>query len=362
MLTGAEIRKVSFMRQQHKQILIAMLCTFPIGLRAIDLPVVADATVRAGATQQNFGALPQLGVDANSTSYVKFDVLGALPDGVTANQVTKATLRLYVNRLGQWGDIDVFRPCSDWSENTLTYQTKPANCPEGNQRVTIGPDSANNFVQIDVTKIVRFWADKTFVNTGFAIAPHDTLVSVFFDSKESVSTSQPAHLDIALTGSVGPQGAQGPQGPQGIPGLQGPQGLRGFEGFRGFQGPQGQQGSRGQQGNPGQTGPRGFKGDTGPIGPPGPRGPSGAGYTFTWQNGNESCGPGLLCETSKFCPTGETVMSGGCGIDDDASQTVAVRFSGPVNNNTGWRCQVKNGDQASSRPYQLFWNCARPPQ
>jgi hypothetical protein len=359
-----ETRKVSFMRHRYKQILTAMLgaCAFPYGLRAIDLPVVADATVRAGAIQQNFGALPQLSVDANSSSYVKFDVLGALPDGVTGNQVTKATLRLYVNRLGQWGDIDVFRPCGDWSENTLTYQTKPANCPEGNQRVTIGADSANNFVQIDVTKIVRFWADKTFVNTGFAIAPHDTLVSVFFDSKESVSTSQPAHLDITLTGAVGPQG---PQGPQGIPGLLGPQGSRGLQGVRGQEGQRGLPGQDGAQGPRGLTGQRGLAGPAGPIGPPGAqgaRGPSGAGYTFTWQNGNESCGPGLLCETSKFCPTGETVMSGGCGIDDDASQAVAVRFSGPVNNNTGWRCQVKNGDQATSRPYQLFWNCARPPQ
>ena len=60
---------------------------------AIDLPAVADATLRTAQPASNFGALPQLQVDNATHSLIRFD-LSALPPCTTHASIAQAPLRL----------------------------------------------------------------------------------------------------------------------------------------------------------------------------------------------------------------------------------------------------------------------------
>lgn len=99
-------------------------------------------------------------------------------------------------------------------------------------------------------------------------------------------------------------------------------------------------GQQGPQGVPGPTGPQGVKGDTGATGPQGPAGASGiTGYEVVRADGAPSTAH--VQTVAVDCPAGKHVLGGGNYITFDAGisgevDLVAVHFSGPYNNNTGW--------------------------
>ncbi len=157
------------------------------------------------------------------------------------------------------------------------------------------------FVTVDVTAAVQNWVGGVTPNNGFLIQANVS-TDVHFDSKESITTSQPAMLSIVLasSGSAGPAGPTGPQGltgpagaqgaagtagaagargatgPQGVAGATGPQGVAGAAGARGATGPQGVAGATGPQGVAGASGPQGVAGAAGARGATGPQGVAGA--------------------------------------------------------------------------------------
>jgi hypothetical protein len=123
--------------------------------------------------------------------------------------------------------------------------------------------SLNQFLVIDITSLVQGWMNGSIANNGLGLGVTTTLGAVSFDSKESLSTSHQPELEVALTGSPGPQGPQGPQGPSGLTGPQGPIGNTGPQGPLGLTGPQGPIGLMGPQGPIGNTGPQGPQGNSG---------------------------------------------------------------------------------------------------
>jgi hypothetical protein len=64
---------------------------------ATDAVLTGDASVNSARATTNYGSLSNLYVGNGYTSFLQFD-LSVLPSGTTAAQVSKATLRLYVNR------------------------------------------------------------------------------------------------------------------------------------------------------------------------------------------------------------------------------------------------------------------------
>jgi hypothetical protein len=91
---------------------------------ALDAPLVADSHVSSVQPAANFGALPTLNVGGGSNALLRFD-LSTLPAAVTAAKVVKASLVLYVNRVGVAGGIDVMPAFAPWGEATVTGASGP---------------------------------------------------------------------------------------------------------------------------------------------------------------------------------------------------------------------------------------------
>ena len=64
--------------------------------------LIGDAHVSSAQPTVNSGSLSNLRVGGGYTALVQFD-LGVLPAGTTAAQITKATLRVYCNRMDAGG-------------------------------------------------------------------------------------------------------------------------------------------------------------------------------------------------------------------------------------------------------------------
>src|SRR5579885_474484 len=192
-------------------------------------PLVADTYLNSTNPTVNCGTVANLNVGNGSRALLQFD-LSSLPPGTTAAQVSRATLVLYVNRLGVTGAVT----------------------------------QAAVYVTADLTTLVQSWITNSGTNNGISVAASAGAPStvVFFDSKENTSTSHPAVLQVTLANS-GPQGPTGPTGPTGATGPTG-QGLTGATGPTGPTGPAGV-GLTGATGPTGPTGPTGATGTAGPA-------------------------------------------------------------------------------------------------
>ncbi len=209
---------------------------------AESVPLAADAHFLTG-NAANFGGATTINVGGAGPAegLVQFD-LSALPAGTTAASVAKATLRLFVNKVGSAGSIDVNAASGSWTEGAVNGATAPAVGATVASAVPVLSPSV--YIVVDATAIVKQWISGATINNGFYLsADRFPGTSVFFDSKESVSTSHPPTLEIALTstaaGPQGPVGPVGPQGPAGVPGSSGPIGPQGPAGavvlpFNGF--------------------------------------------------------------------------------------------------------------------------------
>src|SRR5271170_1904870 len=73
---------------------------------AVEATLVADAHVNSALPAVNSGAISNLNVGGGYTALLQFD-LSTLPAGTTAAQVSRATLRLYCNRVNTAGLVSV---------------------------------------------------------------------------------------------------------------------------------------------------------------------------------------------------------------------------------------------------------------
>ncbi len=225
-------------------IVIALL--LPAAACAVDAPLVADSYISSANPAMNFGTLPNLSVGPGIKALVGFD-LSSLPAGTLASEVAKATLSVWVNRVGVPGSIDVSPITSAWAEPTVTFNAAPS---VGGVELTAAVTQPA-YIAVDVTNLVKQWVATPSTNMGVALTPSLSAptTTIFLDSKENTGTSHPAKLDITLTGPQGPQGPAGPTGATGATGATGPAG------------PQGVQGPAGPQGATGSAGPQGPAGD-----------------------------------------------------------------------------------------------------
>jgi hypothetical protein len=259
---------------------------------ADQVQLVGDAYFNPGGAGFS-GALAtiNIGGPANSQGLLQFS-FAALPAGTTAAQVSNASLRLFVSTIRQAGAVDIYAANGAWNEATVTGTGYPT--PGNPVAMDVPISVAEAYIVIDVTTQVKAWLNGA-TNNGFLIVADPTSTYVFFDSKESPSTSHQAVLEIYLSGpsgATGPTGAMGPTGPTGATGAQGstgptgptgtvagPTGPQGPNGATGFTGPTGATGSTGAVGSAGPMGPPGLTGTTGPTGPSGSPGAIGSNGT-----------------------------------------------------------------------------------
>ena len=205
---------------------------------AVEATLVADAHVNSARPGVNSGAISNLNVGGGYTALLQFD-LSTLPAGTTAAQVSKATLRLYCNRMDTAGLVSVQPVNAAWGEYSVTFATLPS---LGAAAQVVSVSQAGAYVVVDVTALVQGWVSAPATNNGVALTAGSAVVQ--FDSKENDLTGHAAVLDVALAsagssgtgqiGPAGPQGAAGPAGPVGDTGATGPAGQAGPQGLPGL--------------------------------------------------------------------------------------------------------------------------------
>jgi hypothetical protein len=144
------------------------------------------------------GAIPFLSLQTgtnNGNVYIQFSL-----QGIPANaSVQKATLQLYVNQVLGAGSFDVYELDSGWTQNTLTYTNAPAlgASATGNNPVAI-PETADQFILVDVTPLVQGWVNGSIPNNGLALSMTTSAGGLLFDSKEATQTSHMPELQVVL--------------------------------------------------------------------------------------------------------------------------------------------------------------------
>lgn len=268
------------LKQLQTAALLAILS--PLAAQAVVAPITADTHLAATAA----GTASTVNITPTSKGLLKFD-LSTLPDGIISSDIAKATLVFYVKTLAASGKIQASPITGAWTEST-TLATAPLIDAAQTTSANIGRN--NSYFAVDVTSLVMGWVDAPSSNKGLALEPSSTTptASLAIDSKESIQTSHPAYIEIALKG---PAGATGPQGPIGLTGATG---------------------ATGSQGLTGLTGATGATGATGPQGPTGPTGATGATGTFQagtvvgqmlYWSGSAwvAIAPGIINQTLVYC-------------------------------------------------------------
>jgi hypothetical protein len=228
---------------------IATLCFLALpAARASQTTLTADAHVSSARPTVNFGSLANLYVGNGNIAYLQFD-LSALPAGITATQVSKATVQLYVNRVNAAGSISYGPLSSAWSESAVTYATQPT----GTFTNTFTASSAGTYVTLDITTIVQGWLSNPSSNYGIEFG--SSTANVLFDSKENDETGHAPRLDVTVV-------SMGATGNTGATGATGATGFTGATGATGATGPTGLVGATGATGNTGATGFTGLTGAT----------------------------------------------------------------------------------------------------
>jgi Collagen triple helix repeat (20 copies) len=273
-------------------------------------PLVGDAFINSGSAL-NFGTLTTINIGGatGSQGLLLFDLSQLSGPG---NRVAWARLRLYVDRVTAAGAVDIAAADASWSEATVSGVGGPAPGTPVQSGVAI---SSTGWVTLDVTGQVVSWLNGS-PNNGLIISANPASTTVFFDSKENVSTSHPATLEVVFSGAPGAPGLTGLPGASGLPGSTGsagPVGPTGDTGPIGATGPTGPAGPAGATGPAGPTGPNGVAGATGPAGPAGAAGPTGP--------------AGPIGPTG---PTGPTGLSGAVGPTGPIGNTGALGLTGPA--------------------------------
>jgi hypothetical protein len=293
-----------------KRVLIAIgaAALMQAGLWAQTAPLVGDAYIAPGSVS-NYGGTVNVDVGGvpGYQGLFLFD-LTTLPAGTTAASVSGASLRLFVNKVGAAGSINVNAAAAAWTESTVNGFSGPG--VGAFVAGAIGVSVAGSYISIPVTGQVQAWLNGA-PNYGFIVSAATSSTSLFFDSKEATATSHPAVLEIDLYGQAGATGAQG------SPGALGPTGATGPAGATGPQGDTGAQGAPGPGGPTGAIGPTGAAGATGSAGPAGTLGPNGPTGAVGPTGAAGAAGPtgvtGLAGPTGPLGPAGATGAGGVTG-------------------------------------------------
>jgi hypothetical protein len=190
------------MKNLSSRLLVLMLCLICLlSAGYAQLTPSADSYTNTVDPTTNFGAKTLLDVEsASQAAYIRFD-LSAIPADYSSANITKATLKLYVNSVITAGSFNVDYVTGTWAENTLTADLAPALGTTIAPSVPLTTADKNQYILIDITAAVQAWLSGT-TNDGIALVGNSP-VNATFDSKESTSTSHAAELDIVFAGGGG---------------------------------------------------------------------------------------------------------------------------------------------------------------
>jgi len=167
---------------------VAAVALAPIAGFAQPLVPSQDAFYVPG-NGSNFGTATTITVGSSGVSDWCSSISRNWPAGLTAGQIQKATLTLFLDHANAGGsvNIDTVSASTPWGELTVT----------GNSGISPGiavntsaiANTADTFIAVDATSAVQGWIATPSSNNGFMIQAK-TGMSVQFDSKENTSTSR----------------------------------------------------------------------------------------------------------------------------------------------------------------------------
>ena len=161
-----------------------------------------DAYTDTASPTTNFGAKAMLDVQsASQNSYILFD-LSEIPAGYTGSNITKATLKLYVNAVTGAGSFNVDFVNGAWTEKAITSNLAPALGAAIAASVPLSSSNVHDYVNIDVTTALQAWLNGSQANDGIALVGNSPL-NASFDSKESTTQSHPPELDVVFAAGGG---------------------------------------------------------------------------------------------------------------------------------------------------------------
>jgi trimeric autotransporter adhesin len=196
------------LKTQSAILLLSILCLSTSA--HAQLTPSADAYTNSALPTTNYGAATLLYVEnasATQTIYIQFN-LSSIPSGYTGADVTKATLKLYVNAVTAAGSFNVDYVNGTWAENKITANLAPALGTTIVSSVALTAASKNQYILIDITAAVQAWLNGSQANDGIALVANSPL-NASFDSKENTGTSHAAELEIVYAGIAGVTTASG---------------------------------------------------------------------------------------------------------------------------------------------------------
>lgn len=215
------------MKPRNPRALLAAILGFcallPLSAVAVEAVLTDDVHLSVVSPNHNLGTLANLRVSAKHRVLLQFD-LGNLPSNTLSEQISKATLLVWVNKVSVPGMLEIAQVTSAWTEMAVTHNTVPS---IHSPIATVSVTEAGQWVSVDLTPIAMQWVDYPRGNLGLSIYPalNSPATTVYFDSKENAGTSHQPRLEIALTGlrggagSAGAPGSAGPAGPAGTSGV-----------------------------------------------------------------------------------------------------------------------------------------------
>ena len=206
---------------RNRLLAICVLAVSVVPAWAADAVVSADTYISQPSPQpgpiggpapnqnQNFGALGTMSAGPGSYSLIQFDLSALQGLGLISANIQKATVTLFVNTVTTPGGVDVGLTGQAWTEMGATYQ----NFNLGLVQVfanDIPVTTAGEYVTFDITTQAKGWLTNAVTNNGLIVkaAAASPATWVWFDTKESTTTSHPAIFEVVLVDS-GPRGAGG---------------------------------------------------------------------------------------------------------------------------------------------------------
>lgn len=167
-------------------------------LQGAELPAVADTWIHGAPsfTSQNYGSGEFLRVRARGprTALIRFDP-GSLPAGAESG----ATLSLHVSRVVVPGVVQVRPVLGAFSEDTVTFDTRPMIGPDVIGILNIAPTAAGQRVEVDVSALVASWIADPASNFGLAITADGSAADIHFGSRDAGTAPE---LALAIMNAV----------------------------------------------------------------------------------------------------------------------------------------------------------------
>ena len=118
-------------------------------------------------------------------------------------EINTATLNLYLSSVAAAGTISIYPITSSWSESNVTWDNQPPSEATATAVVSIATADVGSVISIDVTDVVKRWADGSLADGGFLIVTTNN-IKAYFDAHEKTGGT-PATLEV----DTGPAPATG---------------------------------------------------------------------------------------------------------------------------------------------------------